>query len=235
MDQRADGGWWVCESALVHISNLHGMKAQTFFGRGLFGRCAGFQHVQFLAGFEAHGLTGSDADLGAGAGVAADAGLAGPNAEDAKAAQLNALAGGECLFEALEDCIYRSLGLGSGEARTLDYMVNDVLLNQRRYLAGLSLDDSITTYGSDGTGFRALGEYSGCQKIGLRDFSHKKNRSWQVEVHELPPKNENLYHILRIAKRILYGMADSLIDSSEGDLGKCGKGNCMKFGGMGLP
>jgi len=51
----------------------------------LFRRRAGLQRVQFLAGLEAHRLTGGDADLGAGAGVAADAGFACADAEDAKA------------------------------------------------------------------------------------------------------------------------------------------------------
>ena len=56
---------------------------------------AGLQRVQFLAGLEAHRLAGGDADLGAGAGIAADAGFAGADAEDAKAAQFDALAGGQ--------------------------------------------------------------------------------------------------------------------------------------------
>ena len=114
------------------------MKARIFFGRGLFGRCAGLQHMQFLAGFEAYSFAGGDADLGAGAGIAADAGFAGTDAEDAKAAQFDALAGCESLFEALEDGVHGSLSLGAGEARAVDYVMDDVLFDQRGYLAGPS-------------------------------------------------------------------------------------------------
>jgi len=42
--------------------------------------------VEVFAGFEADGFAGRDADLGAGARVAADAGLARLYGEDAKAA-----------------------------------------------------------------------------------------------------------------------------------------------------
>ena len=87
--------------------------------------------MQFLARFEAHCLAGGNANLGAGTGVAADAGFAGADAEDAKPAQFDALTGGESLFKALEDRIHRGLCLGAGQARTLDHMMDDVLLNQR--------------------------------------------------------------------------------------------------------
>ena len=97
----------------------------------LFAGRAALQRVQFLAGFEANRLAGGNADLGAGAGVAADAGFAGADAEDAKAAQFDALAGGQSLLEALEDGIHGSLGLGAGQARALNHMMDDVLLNQR--------------------------------------------------------------------------------------------------------
>ena len=93
-------------------------------------RRAVLQHVQFLAGFEADCLAGSDAHFGAGSGVAADAGLAGADAEDAKAAQLDALTGRESLLEALEDRIHGSLSLRAGQTRALNHMMYDVLLNQ---------------------------------------------------------------------------------------------------------
>ena len=131
IDQRANGGQGQCEDAFVHISDLHEMKAQSLFGRALFGRSAGLQHMKFFAGLEAHCLAGCDADLGTGAGIAADTSFAGPNAEDAEAAQFDAFAGGESLFETLEDRIYGSLCLSSGETRALDDMMNDVLLDQR--------------------------------------------------------------------------------------------------------
>ena len=114
------------------------MKAQSLSGKALFGWCAGLEHMQFLAGLEAHRLAGSDADLGSSTGVATDAGLAGPHAEDTKTTQFDTFAGGESLFKTLEDCIHGSFGLGPGKARALDHMVDDILFNQRKYLAGLS-------------------------------------------------------------------------------------------------
>ena len=92
--------------------------------------------MQFLAWLEAHRLAGCDAHLGAGAGIAADAGLAGTDAEDAEAAQFDALAGGKSLLEALEYRIHGSLRLGAGQARALDHLMDDVLLNQWSNLAG---------------------------------------------------------------------------------------------------
>ena len=53
---------------------------------------------RFLAGFEAHSFAGGDADLGAGAGVAANAGFAGADAENAKPAQFDALPGRQSLL-----------------------------------------------------------------------------------------------------------------------------------------
>ena len=101
--------------------------------------------MQFLAGLEADGLAGSDADLGAGAGIAADAGFAGADAENAKSAQFDALAGGQGLLQALENRIHRSLRLGARQARALDYMMDDVLLNQWGNLAGATGFDCTTT------------------------------------------------------------------------------------------
>jgi len=98
--------------------------------QALLGRLAAVDRMQFLAGFEAHRLAGDDADLFAGAGIAADAGFPGADAEDAEAAQLDALTGGKSLFEALEDCIHGRLRLGAGQASTLNHMMDDVLLNQ---------------------------------------------------------------------------------------------------------
>jgi hypothetical protein len=87
--------------------------------------------LQFLAWLEAHRFAGGNADLGAGSGIAADAGFAGTDTEHSKPAQLNALACGESLFEALKYRVYRRLGLGAGQACALDHVMYDVLLNQR--------------------------------------------------------------------------------------------------------
>jgi hypothetical protein len=77
---------------------------------------AGVQRMQFLARFETNGFARGYADFGAGAGIAADAGFAGADAENAKSAQFDALAGGQGLLEALEDRIHRGLRLGARQA-----------------------------------------------------------------------------------------------------------------------
>jgi hypothetical protein len=92
--------------------------------------------MQFLARFKAHRFAGGDADFGTGSGISADASFAGADAENAKSAQFDALSGGESLFQALEDRIHRRLCLGAGQARALDYMMDNVLLNQRGILVG---------------------------------------------------------------------------------------------------
>ena len=79
--------------------------------------------MEFFAGFEAHGFAGGDGDLGAGAGIAADAGLAGTYIEDPEAAKLDAIAGGERLLQALEDGVNGCLGLVSGQASLGNHMV----------------------------------------------------------------------------------------------------------------
>ena len=92
--------------------------------------------MEFLAGLEADGFSGCDADLGPGSRIAADAGFTRADAENAKSAQFDALAGGQGLFEALKYGIHRRLGLSAREAGALDYMMDDVLFNQRGNLAG---------------------------------------------------------------------------------------------------
>jgi hypothetical protein len=142
------------------------------------GRCASFQRVQFLAWFEAHGLARGDAHLGASPWVAANAGLAGTDAENAKSAQFNALTGGKSLLQALEDRIHRGFCLGAGKARALDYMMDDVLLNQWGNLAGKF--DCTTPCGNDATDFNEILEQP---KSFGSDFSLRK----PVENH---PKSE---------------------------------------------
>jgi hypothetical protein len=92
--------------------------------------------MELFARFEANGLAGGYADFGSGARIAADSGFAGSDAENAESAQLDALAGGKSLLEALEDRIHRSFRLGPRQSRALDYMMDDVLLNQWGNLAG---------------------------------------------------------------------------------------------------
>ena len=92
--------------------------------------------MQFLAGLEADGFAGGDADFSAGAGIAADTGFAGADTEDAKPAQLDALAGLQSLLQAFENRVHCRLCLGARQACALDYMMHDVLFNQRGNLAG---------------------------------------------------------------------------------------------------
>jgi len=96
---------------------------------------SGLQTVQLFAGLETHGFAGGDAYLSAGAGIAADAGLAGANAEDAEAAQFEALAGREGLFKSFENRIHSRFSLGARQAGALNHLMNDVLLDQWSFLA----------------------------------------------------------------------------------------------------
>src|ERR1017187_227580 len=109
--------------------------------------------MQFLAGFEAHGLSWGDADLGSGSRIAANAGFAGADAENAKSAQVDGLAGSQGLVQALEDRIDRCFCLGAWQARALDYLMDDVLFNQWGPLAGATAIDCTPPYSGDATDF----------------------------------------------------------------------------------
>ena len=98
--------------------------------------CGSFQGMKLLPWLKADRFSRSNAYLGAGARIAANAGFAGADAENAKSAQFDALTGGQGLLEALENGIHRSLRLGPRKAGALDNMMDDVLLNQRGNLAG---------------------------------------------------------------------------------------------------
>jgi len=88
------------------------------------------QRVQFFSGLEAHGLSRRNAHFSPGAGIAANPGLAGPYAEHAKTAQFNAFPRCQRLLQALEYRVYGCFRLGPRQARPLNYMMNDVLLDQ---------------------------------------------------------------------------------------------------------
>jgi hypothetical protein len=92
--------------------------------------------MQFFAWLETDCFPRGYADLGTGAGIAADTGFTRADAENAKSAQFDALAGGQSLLEALKDRIHRGFCLGARQAGALDYMMDDVLLNQWNTLAG---------------------------------------------------------------------------------------------------
>src|SRR5580698_8404952 len=69
------------------------------------------EQVEFFARFEANGFPGCDGDFGSGTRVAADAGFAGTDIEDTKAAQLDAIALGKSLFQAFKYGIDRGFRL----------------------------------------------------------------------------------------------------------------------------
>ena len=92
----------------------------------------GFDALEFFAGFEADGFAGGDVDLFAGAGIAADTGLAGLDAEDAEAAKLDALAAAESLLEGFENSFDSLLGFGAADESLGDNRVDDVQLNHTR-------------------------------------------------------------------------------------------------------
>jgi hypothetical protein len=94
----------------------------------------GFDTLKFFAGFEADGFAGRDTDFLAGAGVAADAGFAGLDAEDAEAAEFDALATAESLLEGFEDSFDGLLGFGAADESLGDNRIDDVQLDHTRLL-----------------------------------------------------------------------------------------------------
>jgi len=103
-------------------------------GVGLSRFFCGFDALEFFAGFEAYGFAGRDADFFAGAGVAADAGLAGLDAEDAEAAEFDALAAAEGLFQGIENRFDGLLGFGAADESFGDNRIHDVQLDHTRLL-----------------------------------------------------------------------------------------------------
>jgi hypothetical protein len=87
------------------------------------------EDLEVFAGLEADGFAWGDADLGAGTGIAADAGLAGLDGKDAKTAQFDAVAVGEGLLHGFKDGVDGGLCLGAGKAGTLYHPLNEVLLD----------------------------------------------------------------------------------------------------------
>jgi hypothetical protein len=86
--------------------------------------------LEVFAGFEADGFTGSDADLGTGAGIAADAGFAGLDGEDAEAAELDAVAFNEALLHGVEDGVDGGFRLGANETGAFYDSLDKILLDQ---------------------------------------------------------------------------------------------------------
>ena len=89
----------------------------------------GFDALEFFTWFEADGFAGWDADFFASARVAADAGLARLDAEDAEAAKFDALATAESLLERLENGFDSLLGFGAADECFGHNRIDDVQLN----------------------------------------------------------------------------------------------------------
>jgi hypothetical protein len=108
------------------------LKQEIVPGAGLFLRnsLAVLKRVQFLAGLKANSLAWSDADFGAGAGIAADSGFARANAEDAKSAKLNAFARSQRLLQPFKHGVNGCFCFGARQASALDHLMNDVLFDQ---------------------------------------------------------------------------------------------------------
>jgi hypothetical protein len=94
----------------------------------------GFDALEFFAGFEADGFAGRDADFFAGARIPADAGFAWLDAEDAEAAEFDALAAAESLLERIENRFDSLLGFGAADESLGDNRIHDVQLNHTRLL-----------------------------------------------------------------------------------------------------
>ena len=94
----------------------------------------GFDALEFFAGFEADGFAGGDAYFFAGARVAADAGLARFDAEDAEAAEFDALAAAESLLQGIKNRFDGLLGFGAADESLGDNRIHDVQLNHTRLL-----------------------------------------------------------------------------------------------------
>lgn len=92
----------------------------------------GFDTLEFLAGLEADGFAGRDVDLFAGAGIAADSGFAGLDAEDAETAELDALTAAESLLERFENGFDRLLGLGAADESLGHHRIHNVQLDHTR-------------------------------------------------------------------------------------------------------
>ncbi len=91
--------------------------------------------MQFFARLEAHCFAGSNADFCPGSRIAANSGFPGTDAENSEAAQLDTFPSGESLLQAFKYGVYGCLSLGARQARALDYVMYDVLLDHCRYLA----------------------------------------------------------------------------------------------------
>jgi hypothetical protein len=91
-----------------------------------------FQSLELLAGLKANSFSGRDADFFASAGIAADTGLSGFDAEDAELAKFDALAAAEGAFERLKDSFDGLLCFGAADVGLRNHSVYDVKLDHNR-------------------------------------------------------------------------------------------------------
>jgi hypothetical protein len=90
---------------------------------------AGSERLQFLAGLEAHSFARRDADFLAGAGIAADAGLARAYVEHAEAAQLDPFSLAESALHGPENGFDGLFRLGPGYPGLVYYRVHYIEFN----------------------------------------------------------------------------------------------------------
>jgi hypothetical protein len=90
--------------------------------------------LQFLAGLEAHRFARRDADFLAGAGIAADAGLARAHVENAKAAKLDALSFAKGILHSFKDGFDGLFRFGPAHTGFIYYSVHNIQLNHTTLL-----------------------------------------------------------------------------------------------------
>lgn len=111
-------------AALVWLGRIH---------KELLGHARGsgsvFQALKLFAGFEANRFARGDADLFARAGIAANAGLARLDAEDAELAKFDALTAAESAFQRLENSFDSLFRFGAADVGFADHRIYDIELN----------------------------------------------------------------------------------------------------------
>src|ERR1051326_6334365 len=126
--------WYSCEGGC--ISGMKQSPWETFDKLAERGKPANglVDGLEFLSRLEAHGFSGRNVHLCAGARVAADTGLARAHVKDSKSAQLNALALGQRFLHAVKHRFHGQLSLGFGDAGFVDHFIDDIELNHRSAL-----------------------------------------------------------------------------------------------------
>jgi hypothetical protein len=92
------------------------------------------KRLKFLARFEPHSLAGGNRNLGAGARIPANPGLARFHVENPEAAKLDPITFGKCVLHGFEDRFNGNLRLGFGYARPGHDLIDDVELDHGNLL-----------------------------------------------------------------------------------------------------